>query len=81
VLLSRVAAVESITVLDADLDAKIAEIAGSRHQTPAAIRGYLEKEGAMPVLRDRVLEEKVLEWLLENAELMSAPAAEAPAAE
>lgn len=83
VLLMAVARQESIEVSDEDVAAKIEEIASMRNQTAAAIRGYLEREGAMPTLNDRILEEKVLEWLLENAELV-APAAEpeeAPAAE
>jgi hypothetical protein len=41
-----------------------------RGQTTSAIRGYLEREGATGVLRERLLEEKTLEWLLENAELI-----------
>ena len=81
-ILEAIARQEGIEVADADLDAKIAEIAGSRMQAPEAIRGYLEREGAMPVLRTRVSEEKTLEWLLENAELVDPPAEEeAPAAE
>lgn len=74
-LLAAIGEAEGIKVEDADMDAKIEEIATQRGQTPTAIRGYLEKEQAMPVLRIRVLEEKVLEWLMENADLT----AEAPA--
>lgn len=83
VLLMAVARQESIEVSDEDVSAKIEEIASMRNQTAAAIRGYLEREGAMPTLNDRILEEKVLEWLLENAELVapSAEPEEAPAAE
>mgnify|MGYP000067465709 CR=1 FL=1 len=69
VLLLQVGRTEGLDVTPADLDAKIAEIAAQRGQTPQAIRGYLEKEAAMPVLRTRVQEEKVLEWLMENADL------------
>ena len=83
-ILEAVARQESIEVNDADVDEKIAEIAGTRAQDPAAIRGYLEREGAMPVLRTRISEEKTLEWLLEQAEFVEPaavePAAEAPAA-
>jgi hypothetical protein len=49
-----------------------------RGQAVEAIRGYLEREGAFDVLRDRILEEKTLEWLLENADLKEV-AAETPA--
>lgn len=85
-ILAAVARQEDIVVSDADVDSRIEEIAGMRGQTTAAIRGYLEREGATGVLRDRLLEEKTLEWLLENAELqheeisVEAAAAEADAA-
>ncbi len=85
VLLLQIGKTESIEVTDADLDTKIAEIAAQRGQTPQAIRGYLVKEGAMPVLTTRVTEEKVIGWLMENADLKPvAPALEpdeAPAEE
>ena len=68
-ILAAVSRQEKIDVGDADLDAKIAEIASMRGQAVEAIRGYLEREGAFDVLRDRILEEKTLEWLLENADL------------
>lgn len=69
VILATVAKAESLDVSDDDISAKINEIADSRGQAPEAIRGYLERENALPVLRDRILEEKTLEWLLENASL------------
>ena len=69
VLLLQVGRTEELEVTAADLEAKIADIAQQRGQTPQAIRGYLEKEAAMPVLRTRVQEEKVLDWLMENANL------------
>jgi trigger factor len=81
-VLAAIARQESIVVTDEDVDAKIAEIAASRGQTAHAIRGYLEREGGVSILRDRLLEEKSLEWLFENAELVSpAGAAEAAAPE
>ena len=79
VLLLQVGRTEELEVSAADLEAKIAEIAQQRGQTPQAIRGYLEKEAAMPVLRTRVQEEKVLDWLMENANLKAvAPAVAEP---
>ena len=81
VLLVAVARQESLVVSDDDMAAKIEEIASMRNQTAAAIRGYLEREGAMPTLKDRILEEKVLEWLLENAELVAPAVEEAPVAQ
>jgi len=72
VLLSEVSKAESLGVTDADIDAKIREIADARGQAPEAIKGYLVRENAIPMLKDRILEEKTLEWLLENADLQVA---------
>ena len=69
VLLLQVGKAESLEVTPEDLEAKISEIASQRGQTPQAIRGYLERENAMPVLTTRVTEEKVIGWLMENADL------------
>jgi trigger factor len=77
-ILAAVSRQEKIEVGDADLDSRISEIAAMRGQAVEAIRGYLEREGAFDVLRDRILEEKTLEWLLENADLKEV-AAETPA--
>ncbi|HNH50031.1 MAG TPA: hypothetical protein PKY30_23520, partial [Myxococcota bacterium] len=57
--------------------------ADQRGQRVEAIRGYFVKEGAVPELKKRILEERVLEFLLESSELVqpSAPAADAAPAE
>ncbi|MFM2245559.1 MAG: hypothetical protein RL071_1633 [Pseudomonadota bacterium] len=73
-LLAAVAKEEGIVVTEDDVTKKIEEIAASRQQSAQAIRGYLQSEGAIPMLRDRILEERTLEWLLENAEVSAAPA-------
>lgn len=70
-LLSGIAEQESIKVTEADLDQKIQEIADLRGQAVEAIRGYLEREGAMGMLSTRILEERVLDWLMEQAELVA----------
>ena len=78
-LLAAVARVEGIVVTEDDVTKKIEEIAASRQQSAQAIRGYLQNEGAIPMLRDRILEERTLEWLLENAEVSTTDAAVEPA--
>ncbi|MDG1480975.1 MAG: trigger factor [Myxococcota bacterium] len=77
-VLAAVSKQENITADDSDVEARITEIASMRGQAVEAIRGYLEREGAFDVLRDRILEEKTLEWLLENADLKEAVATEEP---
>ncbi|MEL6312159.1 MAG: hypothetical protein AAFQ17_07335, partial [Pseudomonadota bacterium] len=81
VLLESIARKEEINVGDDVIDARIAEIAGMRGQTPEAIRGYLLKENAMDTLRARLSEEKTLEWLLEHAALQHEEVGAEPATE
>lgn len=71
-----------IAVEDSDLDAKIEALAAERGQDVEVIRGYFETEDARQELRERLLEEKGLDWLLERAKLVE-PAApeEAPEAD
>lgn len=82
-ILEHVSTAESIGVTDEDLEAKYEEIATLRGQRVEAIRGYFQKENAVEDLRDRLLEEKTLDWLLERAEFSDTPVAkaEAPAAD
>lgn len=81
VILATVAKKENIEVTQGDLNAKIEEIAQSRGQNANAIRAYLQREQAFGVLETRILEEKTLEWLLEQSDLKQVEASAAPAAE
>lgn len=84
-LLESVWKTEGLTATDADIEAKLAEIAAERNQTVDAIRGWIEKDGGIEDLRQRLLEEQTLDWLLAKAVVShEAPAAAgeaAPAAE
>jgi len=81
-VLDGVARQESIEVTDADLEAKIQEMADQRGQPIEAIRGYIEQEGASSVLKARIQEEKTLDWLLDNAKItkVDPPAEDEPSA-
>jgi trigger factor len=68
-VLDGVARQESIEVSDDDLEAKMAEMAEQRGQPIEAIKGYVEQEGAAPMLKARISEEKTLDWLLDNAKV------------
>jgi trigger factor len=68
-VLDGVARQEGIEVTDADLEAKIAEMAEQRGQPVEAIKGYIEQENAAAVLTARIQEEKTLDWLLDNAKV------------
>lgn len=81
-LLESVSKKESIEVTDEDIEAKYVELAELRGQPVEAIKGYFVKDDAVEDLRQRILEEKTLDWLLGKAEVThEAPAAEEPAAE
>ncbi|MBT3221020.1 MAG: trigger factor [Proteobacteria bacterium] len=69
-ILEHVRAKQSIEVVDADLEAKYQELSDGRGQTIEAVRGYFQKEGMVDELKDRLLEEKALDWLLEHSTLV-----------
>lgn len=80
-LLEAIAGQEGITVSEDDMERAYQRIADERGQRVEAIKGYLQREeGAVDTLRLRLLEEKSLDWLLEQARPKGdAPAAEPPA--
>ncbi len=72
-ILKHVSELEGLDVVEAELEAKIQEIADARGQRVEAIKGYLAAEGATDELRDRILEEKTLDWLLARANHIDPP--------
>jgi len=78
-ILDFVAKAQDIAVTDADLEGKYQELADERGQSIEAIRGYFVKENSVDELRARLLEERTLDWLLENSKLVDGPTANAPA--
>lgn len=80
-VLEGIARQEGIEVTEADLDAAYQKIADERGQAVEAIKGYFVAEDAVGLLRDRLLEQKTLDWLFENATLVAPPAGEAAEAE
>jgi trigger factor len=73
-LLSSISKAEKLDVNDSDIDAKLTELANMRGQTIEAIKAYVEQEeGATEVLKERVQEEKTLNWLLSKAKRLDAP--------
>ncbi len=79
-ILTGVARQESIEVADADIDAKVAEIAEARGQAVEAVQAMIAQEGATDMLRGRIQEEKTIEWLYENAKITEVDAPAEPAA-
>lgn len=71
---------ENLEISDDEVDARLQDMADESGQPIEAIKGFFAKDEAIDELKDRLLEEKALDWLLERANLVdSLP--EAPAAE
>lgn len=79
VLLESIARNEGIRITEEDLDRKYQEIADMRGQRVEAIKGYIQKDGAVGELKRHLLEERTLDYVLERSELVTV-AAEVPAA-
>ncbi len=73
-LLEAVGEAEGVELQEQDLEDAYQRIADERGQRVEAIKGYLQQEeGAVDTLRSRLLEEKVLDWLFEQATLVEPP--------
>ncbi|MBM4369221.1 MAG: trigger factor [Deltaproteobacteria bacterium] len=68
-ILESVARKEGIEITSEDLERKYQEIADARGQRVEAIKGYIQKDGAVGELRKHLLEERTLDWVLERCEL------------
>jgi trigger factor len=62
-LLDRIAEEEKIVVSDEEIDGEIDALAKQSKQTPAAIRARLTREGALDRIRNRIRNEKTLDFL------------------
>jgi trigger factor len=69
ILLDEIARREGVEVLEAELDAEVARLAGRVRKSKEAVRGQMEKEGSLSALRARLREEKTLDLLKANARL------------
>ena len=74
-ILDAVAEKEKLACSEQELDARIAELAARRNETPAAVYGALEKAGRLRELERSITEEKVFAHLLALSEVEDAPAA------
>lgn len=67
-ILERVAEEEKITITEEDFEEEIGAIALRRNESPRRIRAQLEKAGGMDVLSNQIVERKVVDLIMENAE-------------
>jgi trigger factor len=66
-ILERIAEEEKIDVEDGDYDKEIFLIAAQSGESPRRVRAQLEKRGLMDVLRNQIIERKVLELVQKEA--------------
>jgi len=62
-LLEKVAEAENIQVSDAEIDREVEIVAKQSKQTPEAIRARLTRDGALDRIRNRIRNEKTLDFL------------------
>ncbi len=80
---------QGLEITDEEFDARIAEMAAERDQSPEVIKGFLARDNGTEEFKQRLLEEKTLDWLLSVStvtkvspqEQAAAAAAAAPAVE
>jgi trigger factor len=66
-LLEALADDQKLEITDADVEAKIAELAAAQGKRPAKVKADMEKEGTMGTLRWRLRQEKALDLLASRA--------------
>lgn len=68
-ILDWIAQAESIQPTDQEVADRMAAIARSTNQSPEAIRAGLEQQGRLDALREDLRHDKVVEWLVSQAEV------------
>ncbi len=72
-ILERIAEEEKIDAAEEDYEAEIRLIAAQSGESPRRVRARLEKSGSMDVLRNQIIERKVIERILEHATFKEVP--------
>jgi len=72
-ILERIAEDEKIDATPEDFDQEIWLIAHHSGETPRRVRSRLEKHGGMDVLRNQIVERKVVDLILSHAEFKEVP--------
>lgn len=70
ILLQAIAEREGVSVTDADLQKRVAELAAAREENAKKLRGELEQSGRIHGLKMQILEEKTLDMLLAQAKIV-----------
>jgi trigger factor len=67
-ILERIAEEHEIEATDNDYDMEVALIAAQSNESPRRVRARLDKQGMMDALRNQIVERKVIELVLSQAE-------------
>ncbi|MHB8068196.1 MAG: trigger factor [Desulfobaccales bacterium] len=76
-LLERLARQEGISVDDAEVDAGLQRVAASSGREVIQVRQFYEEHQLMEVLRRQLQDEKTVKFIIDHAQIVSAPEAEA----
>jgi trigger factor len=68
-VLGEIASQQHIAVTDEEVDSEIGQAAAATGQDPQVLRKYYESKNAMENLKGRLLEEKVLNYLVQHAKI------------
>jgi trigger factor len=69
ILIQSIAEREGITVSDADVQKRIAEIAAGRQENAKKLRAEMDSQGQLPALRLQLVEQKTLDMLISQAKI------------
>ncbi|MBO7726344.1 MAG: trigger factor [Thermoguttaceae bacterium] len=72
-ILEKIADNENVTDEQIDYDTEIALIAAQSNQSPRRVRSQLEKAGEMDILRNQIIERKVIDLILAEAKFKDVP--------
>ena len=72
-ILEKIAEVENIVDTPSDYDTEIALIAAQNNLTPRRVRAQIEKDGNMDILRNQIIERKVIDQISQNAVFTEVP--------
>jgi trigger factor len=71
-IVETIATRESLTAKEADVDAKVEEMATSRNVDPGQVYAQLQKAGRLQEIEREITEERVFAWLLERNQVTTA---------
>jgi trigger factor len=72
-ILERIAEEETIDATEEDYEAEIRLLAAQSNESPRRVRARLDKSGSMDVLRNQIVERKVVERILDHATFKETP--------